>query len=509
MTNCINKRNVISVLLMVFISSQTYGYGVTLAINNTLASTALTASMSNGTSQEKSESANKTVTGKVLEKGTNIPVTGATVYQEGTTNGTVTDLDGNYSITIPEGATLSVSCIGFESQSIVIGKQAKYDFVLKEDTMLLDEALVTGYGGKQLRSKLTNSISKVDSDVFSIGMQTNPAASLSGAVAGLRVIQTTGNPNDVPTIILRGGTNLNGTGSPLIVVDGQIHGDMSDINSEDIESMEVLKDAGATAIYGARASNGVILITTKQGKAGHREISLKAKVGLNYFYLPWEFCNAEDYIYWMRKAFNETPWVSAKNKALLNSDNYGFGIGGTSLKPSTSYNILKKTEDNSYLLGKGWSEMKDPLDPNVSILYKDGNPADYNINTPALSQDYNLNMSGGNDRGTYYAGVGYNTTDGMAVGSYYRRLSFVFNGSYKITDWLTSKSGVNFAYKKGRSITGGISSEVDYFGRSLSLPPNIRFEDEDGNLKLGVSNRDGNQLYQQDYYFRDNNSTYV
>lgn len=428
------------------------------------------------------------------------PVSGVTVMQQGSTNGTVTDMDGNYSITVPEGAVLVVSCIGYETQTAVVGKQTKYDFLIKEDTTVLDEVVVTGYGGSQRRAKVTNSIAKVDQQVFAMGSHTNPASALSGAVSGLRVIQSSGNPNAVPSVILRGGTNLDGSGSPLVIVDGQLRDSMADINSEDIESMEVMKDAGATAIYGARASNGVILITTKQGKEGHREINFKAKVGLNYFYLPWEFEDAGDYIYWMRKAYNESHWA---NKTSLNGVS-AYGIGATSLSAGSMWNILRKTSENSYLLQKGWKEMKDPLDSSVDIIYKDTRPIDYNINTPALSQDYNMNMSGGNDRGSYYAGLGYNNTDGVARTTYYNRISFVFNGSYKVTDWLTSKSSVNFSRTKGRSLTGTNSNETSYFGRITSTPPTVRFEDEDGNQKLGNSTGDGNQNFQNDKFFRDN-----
>ena len=134
----------------------------------------------------------------------------------------------------------------------------------------MDEVVVTGYSGTQLRSKTTNSIAKVKQETLNVGLFSNPAQALSGAVSGLKVIQSSGSPGAAPTIVLRGGTNLDGTGSPLVIVDGQLRDGLNDINPEDIESMEVMKDAGATAIYGARASNGVILVTTKKGKAGHR-----------------------------------------------------------------------------------------------------------------------------------------------------------------------------------------------------------------------------------------------
>ncbi len=160
---------------------------------------------------------------------------------------------------------------------------------------MLDEVVVTGYGGKQLRTKVTNSISKVSEESLKVGVFSNPAQALSGAVSGLKVTQSSGNPGDADHCI-RGGTEWDGSGSPLVMVDGQLRDGLNDINPEDIESMEVLKDAGATALYGARASNGVILITTKTGKVGKAEINLKAKVGMNYINNPYDFLGAKDFI---------------------------------------------------------------------------------------------------------------------------------------------------------------------------------------------------------------------
>ncbi len=429
------------------------------------------------------------------------PLPGVAVLQAGTTNGTVTDVDGNFSINVPEGAVLQFSSVGYATEEITVGKQAVYNVVLKDDTTMLDEVVVTGYGGTQRRAKVTNSIAKVDDKVFQVGSYTNPGSALAGAVSGLRVVQSSGNPNAMPTITLRGGTNFDGTSNaPLIIVDGQLRDSMDDINPEDIESMDVLKDAGATAIYGARASNGVILITTKSGKEGHREINFKAKVGLNYFWLPWEFCDAGDYIHWMRKAYNESHWANAATLSQVNA----YGTGATEITPSTQFNILKKTNENAYLLGKGWQEMIDPIDGKTPIIYRSTNVADYNINSPAVTQDYNANMSGGNDRGTYYAGIGYNNSDGLARTTFYNRLSFIFNGSYKITNWLTSKSSVNFSRAKYRSLTATQGSDAGYFGRIMSAPPTVRFEDEEGNMLLGNSTGDGNQNYQNDKFFRDN-----
>lgn len=167
---------------------------------------------------------------------------------------------------------------------------------------------------------------------------------------------------------------------------------------------------------------------------------------------------------------------------------------------------MNKTADNAYLLQKGWQEMPDPLDPSKTILYKDTNPADYNLNNPAISQDYNINMSGGNDKGTYYAGLGYNRQEGLPIKTFYERYSFVLNASYKITDWLTSSSNFNYNRANWKNMPGSQTSEGNYFGRIMSTPPTVRFQDEDGNPTLGPVAGDGNQNYQPDKWWNFNQS---
>ena len=216
----------------------------------------------------------ETATGTVVDAMG--PVIGASVVVKGTTNGVITDFDGNFTLSnVKKGDIIQISFVGYATLEVK-WTGAPLNIELKEDTEMLEEVVVTGYGGKQLRTKVTNSIAKVNNDALHTGVHSNPAQALSGAVSGLRVTNTSGNPGAAPTITLRGGTNLDGSGSPLVIVDGQLRDSMADINPEDIESMDVLKDAGATAIYGARASNGVILITTKSGKEGRKIPSTSA-----------------------------------------------------------------------------------------------------------------------------------------------------------------------------------------------------------------------------------------
>ena len=440
-------------------------------------------------------------------------IIGASVVAKGTTNGTITGINGDFSLNnVKQGDIIQISFVGYKTVEVKWNGQP-LNVTLKDDTEMLGEVVVTGYGGQQLRTKVTNSISKVKQESLNVGMHSNPAQALSGAVAGLKVIQSSGSPGATPTIILRGGTNLDGTGSPLVVVDGQLRDSMSDINPEDIESMDVLKDAGATALYGARASNGVILITTKRGKAGFREINFKAKLGLSYARTPYEFLEAGEYIKAMRKAHwdaghlfqdkdgnTKTYWGNWES--YLNGKQ-PFGTGNNLDQDIYSTQFLN--EDNKYLLGRGWQTVTDPI-TGKEILYKNTDVDKYNLNDPAFSQDYNINMSGGNDRGTYYAGLGYNRQEGVPVNTFYERYSFITNASYKIADWLTSTSSLNYNRANWKNMPGSNGSELNYFGRVRSLPPTVLFEDEEGNMKLGPGTADGNQMYQPDQWWNDNQS---
>ena len=204
----------------------------------------------------------KKITGTVLD-ATGMPVIGANVMVKGTTNGTITDMDGKFSLEVQEGAVLEISYIGYLSQSVKV-KGNKVSVTLKEDTQNLDEVVVVGYG-TQKKGELTSSISTVKSDSFVKGAVQDAAQLLQGKVAGLGVVLPNGDPTASSQIMLRGvGTLMSGT-SPLVIIDG-VPGDMSTVATEDIESIDIVKDGSAAAIYGTRGNNGVIFITTKKAK---------------------------------------------------------------------------------------------------------------------------------------------------------------------------------------------------------------------------------------------------
>lgn len=433
------------------------------------------------------------------------PVIGAAVIVKGTSNGGVTDINGNFTIEgVKTGDIIQISFVGYVSQEIKYVGQSSIKVMLVEDTQTLDEVVVLAYGVKQKRGKLTNSVSSVSDETLTVGSYGDPAQALVGAISGVKVKQTSGFAGSTPSITLRGGTSYDGTGEPLVVVDGQIRTDgLSDLNSNDIESMEVMKDAGATAIYGARAANGVILVTTKQGKQGKAQVNFNMKVGAQYYVPTYDMMDAKGYIYWLRTAYANTPWCTATGN--LTSSSSSVGTGATELSSSSVYNVLGYTGSEyqqNLIKNHGWQVMDDPVGDG-QILFKDTDVSKYNINSPAVSQEYNLSFSGGNERGKYYAGLGYYDADGLKINNFYKRYSFSFTGSYKIADWLEASSIFNYNRANWENGPGFQTGDSYYFGRVLTLPSTIRLEDEEGNYLLGSSRSDGNYQYEADKFERD------
>jgi TonB-linked SusC/RagA family outer membrane protein len=466
----------------------------------------------------------KKITGKITSEEDGKPLSGVSILLKGKTVGSQTNTAGEFSMEASAGNILVVSLTGYNTQEITVGAGVSYSVVLSLDVTKLNEVVVVGYGTVK-RNKLTSSISKLDKKFLESGLRSNPAQALAGTIPGLRVSTGTGRPGSLPAIILRGGTNFDGTGSPLVIMDGQIRSSLSDINPEEIESMEVLKDASATAIYGARASNGVILITSKRGSAGKSSVTLKVRRGSNYLNVPYKFLGAADYITWARLGAEQ----AILNGTLATSNLAGAGPRGTgNVYKDAAGNILDGNYDsraiwsvmrldavNQELLSKpGWKQMKDVVKTNAAgnydptgtyadLIYKDFNYGDYGLNQTATTEDYNVGMSGGNDRGKYFANLGYYSEGGLSIATFYRRMNFSFNGEYKINNWLKSESSLQYASANWRdeSLQNG---ESNYWGRMLSAPPTMRGTNDKGELLLGRDASDGNPVINIDKYKRKN-----
>ncbi|MDO1444791.1 SusC/RagA family TonB-linked outer membrane protein [Rhodocytophaga aerolata] len=235
-----------------------------------------------------------TVSGKVTDPADNSPLPGVNITVKGTTTGTVTDGTGAYSISVPGNSTLVYSFIGYTTQEIPVNNRSTIDVALAGDVQALSEVVVIGYG-EQKKKDVTGSIAQVSAKDFNAGINPNPLQAIQGKVAGLNITRPSGDPNQAPTVRLRGYTSLAGGSEPLYVVDGIIGVPINSVSPEDIESMDVLKDASAAAIYGARAANGVIIVTTKRGREGKTTVGFNNYVGTEIISNRLELLNGEEY----------------------------------------------------------------------------------------------------------------------------------------------------------------------------------------------------------------------
>lgn len=309
------------------------------------------------------------------------PVPGVSVRIKGSTSGTSTGTDGTYSLNVPDGATLVFSSVGYEGQEVSVNGRATIDIVLKNSVTLIDQVVVVGYG-TQRRRDLTGSITSVKGvDIAKQPVQTATQA-IQGKVAGVQVISS-GEPNSLPTVRLRGtGTTLGGA-NPLYVVDGVITDDIRNINSADIVSMDVLKDASATAIYGMRAANGVLIITTKKGRMGKPVFSYDANVGI-------------------REATDLVDMAGEKQYAgYLNEANIYYG-SGTPLVDTTN---LKGYNTDWY-----------------DAILRTG-----------LEQNHNISMSGGSDKILYFLSAGFLSDEGIQERNKYNRFTLRSNNEYTLS----------------------------------------------------------------------------
>ena len=237
----------------------------------------------------------KKVSGVVTDN-TGEPILGANVVVKGTTEGTVTDMDGKYTLDVPNNATLSVSFIGYTTKEVKVGNLSVINVVLEEEAIGLNEVVAIGYGYVK-KKDLTGAVSTVSADDMVMGgTVSNAAQALQGKTAGVQVSQSSKAPGGTISVRVRGNNSISSTNEPLYVVDGFPSSEGLNLNPNDIESMQILKDASATAIYGARGANGVVLITTKRGRAGENKISYSGYLGAQTVDNPFEFINAKDYM---------------------------------------------------------------------------------------------------------------------------------------------------------------------------------------------------------------------
>ena len=364
----------------------------------------------------------KKVTGRVSDSmGTLI---GATIMEKGTTNGVVTDYDGNFSINVQPGATLVVSYVGYVSQEIKVGNQSNLNIMLEDEGRNLNEVVVIGYG-TQRREAVTGSVANVNGEKLNQIAATNAAQALQGRVAGVLMTQTGSKPGDEMQIRIRGQRSLSASNDPLIVLDGiPFMGQLSDINPTDIKSMDILKDASATAIYGSRGANGVIIITTAKGNQG-----VPAKVSYNGYVS-------------FKTVFHKYPMMD----------------GPTFSKFREYAGLYKNSLDESDETNTDWQD----------LYYQTG-----------VSHNHDVSVAGGTNGGSYSFGAGYYHDESVVPTEGYDRISVRGNFDQTVGKWFRFGLSTNNSYRK----TQGVN---DMYG-VLSKSPLTSPYDENGELRRYVS----------------------
>ena len=351
----------------------------------------------------------KTVSGKVTDSsGASLP--GVTVVVKGTTAGVITDANGSYSLSnIPANATLQFSFVGMKTQEMKVDGKSTVNVKLEEETIGLDEVVAIGYGTVK-KQNLTGSVAKIKNEALQERTITTLGEGLTGQIAGLRAREVSGAPGSELSISIRGINTVNASNAPLYILDGIAVGSMKDINPSDVASIEVLKDASSSAIYGARGANGVVLITTKQGNAAKPTFNFEASYGLQRIDKTYDVMNRDEYIAY-------ASW--AKNQAYLRS-------GGSMSDPMSKRPFIMQ-------IPEAWSDPEKVPDT-------DWQGALYRI---APVQTYNLNVSGGSDIGTFLISGSYMKQDGIMIETDYTRATIRLNTVLNVANNI--RIGMNIA----------------------------------------------------------------
>jgi TonB-dependent starch-binding outer membrane protein SusC len=388
------------------------------------------------------------ITGTVTSSEDNQPIAGASVFIKGTTIGALTGVDGRFVVTAPSNAqSLVISFIGFRTQEIPIEKRTNINAVLEQDVFRVDEVVVVAYGTQQKRD-VTGSISSVKGDAIrAVPVQSFDQA-LQGKAAGVSITMPNGVLNNPPVIRIRGFNSITSSSNPLIVVDGvpiftgniggtAIQNSLADINPNDIESMEILKDAAATALYGSRAANGVIIITTKRGSGAKTNVTYDGYIGFTEPFRLFDMMNAEQYL-------------QHKNLALTNA-------GSTTP-------LVRVNDANGVPIETNWPD----------YIYQKG-----------FQQNHAFTVSGSSPTTSYFLSIGYSDQEGMIKNNFYKRKNARMNVDHKLNKYISL--GVNIAYTNGYTESPNTGSDFSTAGAArlaFVLPPIISPFKNDGTYNL-------------------------
>ncbi len=384
-----------------------------------------------------------TVTGKVTSSEDNEGLPGVNVIVKGTSQGTVTDLEGNYSLEVPgEETVLVFSSVGFLKEEVIVGNQTIIDFVLSPDVTSLEEIVVIGYGTAK-KSDVTGSVASVSPDELVDRPVVNIGQALQNKVSGVQVIKSgAGIPGSRPVIRIRGTNSINSNSSPLFVVDGivGVNNALENINPQDIKSMDILKDASATAIYGTRGANGVIIITTKRGEVGKTKINYNGSVTMGTMQRHNYTVTADQFMYQYYQAIENTP----KYGTLKTEKDFRGGMG-TGDSWSEMPHLFEQVSQGEYFLdviGNDGNYYK-------PRFYSDWEDIAFNN---SFSQDHYIDVSGGTETAKFALSVGNTYQDGLMIESYYKRTNARFNADIEVNKWLGVSA--NIMYSRAKSSRG-------------------------------------------------------
>ena len=382
---------------------------------------------------------NVQVSGTVTDAGTGDPIAFASLQIKGTSLGTTTDENGKFIISAPSNGVLIFSFVGYKNEEVSINGKSVVDVVLSPDAESLDEVVMVAYGTAK-KSSFTGSAATVKSESITKRSVSNVTKAIEGLVAGVTSTSGSGQPGEGASLQIRGYGSINASSSPLYVVDGiPYDGNMASINPNDIESMTVLKDASASALYGSRGANGVVMITTKRGSEGHTNVNFKAQVG-------WQSRSLKAYDMVNQDEFVELTYESLKNNYYIKggypmdvAEQYASAdmsktIGGELYNPYKNYT---------------WDTVIDPSTGKVradAVSAWNENWMDELTNTKALRQEYQVGLTGGNEKTKYALSVGYLKDMGVLVTTQFARYSARANVDHKVNKWLSMGLNSSYAY---------------------------------------------------------------
>ena len=443
----------------------------------------------------------RNVEGRVTDAMTGEPIPYASVHIEGTMLGTSTDGEGIYVITVPSDGILVFSSIGYKTREIPVEGKSAVNAELEPDTESLEETIVIAYG-TATKSSFTGSASMVDAQTIESRVSTDVTSALAGTTPGVQVISSSGDPaSSGATIRIRGIGSMSASNSPLYIVDGMpFDGSISDINPNDVESMSVLKDAAASAIYGARGANGVVLITTKRASGStDAKIRFDAKWGSNTRLIPqYDVITdpAEYYETHYRMMYNSQIYAGKSSEeayafadaGLFDQNNGGLG-----------YQVFTVPAGEKFI-GKDFR-----LNPKATLGYSDGEyyyiPDDWYRETfhSSFRQEYNMAVSGGRDRLTYYGSVGYLNDGGIVDNSDYQRYTARINADWQAKTWLKVSTSISYSHADSQtasySSSYGSSGNIFYVTNMMGPIYPLYVRDAKGNImyKNGMKVYDSNQ----------------